>query len=80
MTQGNGDSYLKIQSDFETDHAFDNLYYTKDNFQLPVTSIKVALGQPCLDPNKEFRPYDYLTYAGEVQNFTYKCSRDERYQ
>ena len=32
MTHKNANSYEKIKSDFETDHDFDNLYYTKDNF------------------------------------------------
>ena len=65
MTESKADWYEKIQSDFETDHAFDNLYYTKDNFQLPIGSFKVESSQPCLDPNLEFRNPSYVAYVGE---------------
>ena len=46
--------YTKIESgatNVTEDHAFDNLHYSKANFQLPVTTFKVESARPCLNPD-----------------------------
>ena len=49
------DTYIKATNEDDSQQvdglALDNLYYTKANFQLPITSLKLQSHKPCLDPN-----------------------------
>ena len=72
-------SYKLIDSDFNTTFDFDNLYYTKANFQPPITSLKVTYGLPCLDPDEVITKFSNQ-YLGQKQQFGLVCPRDERYQ
>ena len=53
------DSYELIDSDFNTIFVFDNLYFTKANFQTPITSLEVTYGLPCLDPDEVITKFSF---------------------
>ena len=63
-------------------HPFEDIYFTKSNYQLPITTIKVDIASnlPCLDPSKRLIDYEeQVVYAGEVAQPVDQCISDSRY-
>ena len=47
-------SYVERQSSVSNEWTFiDDLQFTKFNFQMPITSIKIAAHTPCLNPTED---------------------------
>ena len=75
------DSYERLaqNSSKETDHPFDEIYFTKSNFQNPITSFKISANLPCLNPDERDIDNKDVVYFAEVETHTQHCTKDSRY-